>query len=281
MSCGFSFSSRTRLLFYWHSRSRDYASPWFPVPLPPSLCPVHSQTRGRNACLMLWSPPWLSAGRDSSHSAVFGLKVGLVKGQDSGLPAGRPSRSAQPTGAVLEDRGGSEAGWPSGEEKLVDSLAPQAQLNSESGEQVEISSRGFSYNQCCEKMRSVGRANGVLGVNTGHFIHVRGLLGQPSGTLPLGNSSNFAGSSWSPGTAWISSAPFPLSLLGAPQQSVHCLSSCRVSAINLLVSLRPLTLLPWPRRNSMLLHLVFRVPFSDSCKYQDTVTQTPYHRGHV
>ena len=244
MSCGFSFSSRTRLLFYWHSRSRDYASPWVPVPLLPSLCPVHSQTRGRNACLTLWSPPWLSAGRDSSHSAVFGLKVGLVKGQDSGLPAGRPSRSAQPTGAVLEDRGGSEAGWPSGEEKLVDGLAPQAQLNSESGEQVEISSRGFSYNQCCEKMISVGRANGVLGANTGHFIHVRGLLGQPSGTLPLGNSSNFAGSSWSPGTAWISLAPFPLSLLGAPQQSVHCLSSCRVSAINLLVSLRPLTLLP-------------------------------------
>lgn len=83
----------------------------------------------------------------------------------------------------------------------MDSSAPQAQLNSESGEQAEISLRGFSYNQCCEKMISVGPANGALGANTGHFIHVHGLVGQPSGILPLGNSSNFAGSSWSPGTA--------------------------------------------------------------------------------
>ena len=88
---------------------------YLPDSLSPCLtpCPVHSQTRCRNACLTLRSRPWLSAGSSSSRSAVPGLEVGLVKGQDS-ASSGRPGPSAQPTGAVLEDGGGSEAGWPGG-----------------------------------------------------------------------------------------------------------------------------------------------------------------------
>ena len=123
---------------------------YLPDSLPPCLTPrpVHSQTRCRNACLMLRSRPWLSAGSDSSRSAVPGLEVGLVKGQDSASCwEAWPVSSAH--GSSLGRRR-----WLRGRVtwRGVDGSAPQAQLNSESGEQVEIASRGFSDNQCCEKM---------------------------------------------------------------------------------------------------------------------------------